>query len=215
MLAETIKKERNKKGLSQMEFSKILGVSQQTIGSWETGRTSPDTEMVKNIAQYFGVSTDYLLGNPVPIYHNNDKVFGNNTSIFSDAPKENRRIPIIGTVRCGPGGFAYEYIEGYEWIDSSIVGDVRAFHCKGDSMIGLGIFDGDTAIVRIQNEVENGQLAVVVINSDEGTLKRVRYHDGVIVLEAGNPDYPPQVFSGKEANTVHIVGKVLETRRKY
>lgn len=66
MLSETIKSERNKKGLSQKEFAKILGVSQQTIGSWEISRTSPDTEMIKKMAQFFGVTADYLIGNDSP-----------------------------------------------------------------------------------------------------------------------------------------------------
>ena len=210
-----LKQLRESKAITQFELSKDLKISASTIGMYEQGRREPDGETLKKIAQYFGVTTDYLLGNPVPIYHNNDKIFGNKTPLFSDAPKENRRIPIIGTVRCGPDGLAYEYIDGYEWIDSDITGDIRAFHCKGDSMSGLGIFDGDIAIVRIQEEVENGELAVVVINGDEGTLKRVVKHDGVIVLESANPDYPPRVFTGESANTLHIVGKVLETRRKY
>nr|DAL65717.1 MAG TPA_asm: repressor protein [Caudoviricetes sp.] len=51
-----------KKGLSQLAFAKILGISQQTIGSWETGRTSPDLETLIKIASFFNVSTDYLLG---------------------------------------------------------------------------------------------------------------------------------------------------------
>ncbi|WP_182185517.1 helix-turn-helix domain-containing protein [Pectinatus frisingensis] len=63
MLSKILKKERNRKGLSQATLSTILGVSQQTIGSWEVGRTSPDPEMLKKIATFFDISTDYLLGN--------------------------------------------------------------------------------------------------------------------------------------------------------
>ena len=62
MLHEIIKTERNNKHISQSALAKIIGVAQQTIGSWETGRTSPDTEMLKKLADYFGVSIDYLLG---------------------------------------------------------------------------------------------------------------------------------------------------------
>lgn len=212
---------REQKGLTQEEFRRQFNnrfkrtYTAAAISQFENDKRKPEMNALIDFATFYNVSIDYLLGNPVPLYHNKDKVLGNKTPLFSDVPKENRRIPIIGTVRCGPDGLAYEYIDGYEWIDSDIAGDIRAFHCKGDSMTGLGIFDGDIAIVRIQSNIENGELAVVVINGDEGTLKRVRYHDGVIILEAGNPDYPPRVFSGKEANTVHIVGKVLETRRKY
>ena len=62
MLHEIIKTERNNKHISQSALAKIIGVAQQTIGSWETGRTSPDTEMLKKLADYFEVSIDYLLG---------------------------------------------------------------------------------------------------------------------------------------------------------
>jgi repressor LexA len=204
LLSDRLKNERNKQNISQMELSKAIGVSQQTIGSWETNRTKPDTEMIKKIANYFKVSIDYLLGNSELMYSNEVQL-----------PSENKKIPIIGTVRCGPNGLAYEYVDGYIYVDSSLTGDIRAFHCKGDSMTGLGIFDGDIAVVRIQADVESGELAVVVINGDEGTLKRVRKHDDVLILEAANSVYPPRVFTGKELNTVKIVGKVIEVRKKF
>lgn len=65
MLYDRLKAERNKRDLSQMALSKLIGVSQQTIGSWETGRTNPDPEMIKVLAEFFGVTTDYLLGNDI------------------------------------------------------------------------------------------------------------------------------------------------------
>lgn len=62
MLSTILKQERKKKGLSQMAFAKLFGVSQQTIGSWETNRTSPDLESLSRLASFFNVSIDYLLG---------------------------------------------------------------------------------------------------------------------------------------------------------
>lgn len=62
MLSKILKQERTKKGLSQMAFAKLFGVSQQTIGSWETNRTSPDLESLSKLANFFNVSIDYLLG---------------------------------------------------------------------------------------------------------------------------------------------------------
>lgn len=62
MLFKILKQERKKKGLSQMAFAKLFGVSQQTIGSWETNRTSPDLESLSKLASFFNVSVDYLLG---------------------------------------------------------------------------------------------------------------------------------------------------------
>ncbi|MBO6203232.1 MAG: helix-turn-helix transcriptional regulator [Selenomonas sp.] len=62
MLAQNIKKARNDKHLSQRALADIIGVSQQTVGSWEVGRTSPDNEMLQKLASFFNVSVDYLLG---------------------------------------------------------------------------------------------------------------------------------------------------------
>lgn len=70
MLPERLKKLRTNKEMSQRNLAGVLGVSQQTIGSWEVGRTSPDPEMINRIASFFNVSTDYLLGNDVPAAKN-------------------------------------------------------------------------------------------------------------------------------------------------
>ena len=205
MINKRIKQLRTTNNLTQKELADYLGLTPKMISFYELGQRVPPSDIIIKLSQKFGVTTDYLLGN-------SDLVLPKG---FVELPPENKKIPIIGTVRCGPNGLAFEYTDDYVFISTEIKGDIRGFHCKGDSMIGLGIFDGDTAIVRIQEEVENGEIAVVVINGDEGTLKRVRKHDGVIILEAANPAYPPRIFNGKEANAIHIVGKVLETRRMY
>lgn len=137
------------------------------------------------------------------------------TTNFLSFSAENKKIPIIGSVKCGPDGLAFEYIDGYVFVDEFLSGDIMAFHCKGDSMKDIGITDGDIAIVRKQCTVENGELAIVVINGEEGTLKRVRYHDDILILEAANQEYPSRVFAGKEINIVKIVGKVLQVRKNF
>ena len=82
-------------------------------------------------------------------------------------------------------------------------------------MKDIGITDGDLAIVRLQEDVGCGELAVVTINGDEGTLKRVRKFEGGIILEAANQEYPPRIFTGSELELIRIVGKVLEVRKKF
>ncbi len=129
--------------------------------------------------------------------------------------KETKKIPIIASVKCGPNGLAFEEDEGHVMVDDSYKGNIKAFRCRGDSMDGIGIYEGDIAIVRLQEEVEDGALAVVVIDGEEGALKRVRKHEGVLILESYNAAYPPRVFAGKEMNDVRVVGKVMETRRVY
>ena len=200
-----IKELRTAQNLNQKDFAKIIGIAQPTLSGWETGRTQIDYENLNKLADYFNVSLDYLLGRnvtPTPID-------------IEPLPPENKKIPIIGSVKCGPNGLAYQYLEGYVLVGEEYKGDIVAFRCTGDSMKDLGITDGDLAIVRLQEDVECGELAVVTINGDEGTLKRVRKFDGGIILEAANQEYPPRIFTGSELELIRIVGKVLEVRKKF
>ena len=199
-----IKKARIEKGLTQEELAKLMDVTRNAIGSYENGRALPTAKNMPKLASFLGVSvaylqmeTDYPLANEIPM------------------PEDIQKIPMIATVKCGTDGLAFEEDGGFINVEKKHGEDLRAFRCKGDSMIGAGIHDGDVAIVRIQDSVESGELAVVVINSDEGTLKRVHTQNDAIILESANPDYPARVFTGVDRAIVHIVGKVIETRRKW
>lgn len=205
MLGDRIKELRAINKMTQKDLADFLGVTPKAVSFYELNQREPSTDIILKMAQRFNVSTDYLYGRPdvtqLPGY--------------IGAVTENKKIPIIGSVKCGPNGLAFEYIDGFVSIDESYSGNIVAFRCKGDSMKDLGINDGDIAIVRQQDDVECGELAVVIVNGDEGTLKRVRKFDGGIVLEAANPDYPPRIFTGEDLNKIKIMGKVLETRKKF
>ena len=201
-----LKEARKNARLTQKEIASIIGVNQNTYSYWENGKTKVDNVTLKKLAEVLNVSVDFLLGDEAPKY---------DTRLFTQLPPENRKIPIIGSVRCGPNGLAFQYLEGYVLVGDEYHGDIVSFRCRGDSMKDLGITDGDIAIVRLQEEIETGELAVVVINGDEGTLKRVRKFEGGIILEAANQEYEPRVFTGDELSTVRIVGKVLEVRKKF
>lgn len=198
-----LKKLREEKGLSQEEVAKLVGVSREAVTFWETGRTKPIRKL-KELSALYNVSADYILGK-------SDLPLSNEVTVSAAV----NRYPIIGTVKCGPDGLAYEYLDGFFATSEEYSGDIRGFKCKGDSMKGEGINDGDIVLVRIQPDVENGELAVVVINGDEGTLKRIRKDTNYITLEAANPDYPSRTFAGEKMNEVHIVGRVIELKRKY
>ena len=194
---------RKKKGVSQLEMSKFLGIERPTYTAYESGASRP-IRYIDKIAEYFNVSVDYLMGL-------SDFPYVNEIAL----PEDIKKIPIIATVKCGINGLAFEEDGGYINVENRHGEDLRAFRCKGDSMVNEGIHDGDVAIVRIQDTVESGELAIVVINGDEGTLKRVRYQNDAIILEAANPSYPARVYTGVDRAVVHIVGKVIETRRKW
>ena len=199
-----IKNARIEKGLTQEELAKLMNVTRSAVGFWEHDKNLPPAKYFPRLASVLGVSvaylqmeTDYPLANEIPL------------------PEDLLKIPIIATVKCGTNGLAFEEDGGFVNVEKKHGEDLRAFRCKGDSMIGAGIYDGDVAIVRIQDQVESGELAVVVINSDEGTLKRVHIQNDAIILESANPSYPARVFTGVDRAIVHIVGKVIETRRKW
>lgn len=200
-----LKEARKQARLTQKEVALAIGVNQNTYSYWENEKTKVDNVTLKKLSELFNVSVDYLLGSDsIP-----------NLSNFSPLPPENKKIPIIGSVKCGPNGLAYQYLEGYVLVGEEFKGDIVAFRCTGDSMKDIGITDGDLAIVRLQEDVECGELAVVTINGDEGTLKRIRKFDNGIILEAANQEYPPRVFTGRELELIHIVGKVVEIRKKF
>lgn len=203
--AEILKSLREQHGLSQQEVADKLKIDRTTYVKYESGSSKP-VRKLSELAALFGVTTDYLLGNAI------DPASLTN---YLGPVVENKKIPIIGSVKCGPNGLAYEYLQGYVFIDDGLTGDITAFICKGDSMKDIGISNGDIAIVRRQCTIENGELAVVIINGEEGTLKRVRYHDNVMILEAANPAYPSRIFSGKEMNIVKIFGKVIQVRKNF
>lgn len=208
---------RMKRGnMSLRDFAKICGdISHTQIDSIERGvdpRTGkpvrPTVETLAKIAKGTGVTVAYLAA-----LANGDDI----TMLpgYLGPVTENKKVPIIGSVKCGPNGLAFEYLEGYVLVDDSFTGEIIAFHCKGDSMKDMGINDGDIAIVRKQDDVENGEVAVVIVNGDEGTLKRVRKFDGGIILLPANSNYKERVFTGEDLNLVKIVGKVLEIRKRF
>lgn len=201
-MGERIKHLRDSYGLSQEGLGKILGVDRTTIVKWETGASRP-TRSLKRLAHYFNVTTDYILGREdIGLYELNDT----------------KRVPVIGTVRCGVGGVAYEYIDEYITVDDTYRPDeMRGFRAEGDSM-EPEIHDGDICLVHLQEEVPDGALAVVVIcdgaDEGEGTIKRIHKQDGAIILQATNQAYAPRIFTGENANKVRIVGRVVEVRHK-
>ncbi|MFD1777060.1 LexA family protein [Paenibacillus rhizophilus] len=127
------------------------------------------------------------------------------------------KIPVIGTVTAGPNGLAYDDFHGEEWADEDGVqgGEYFYLRVRGDSMIGEGILPGDLALVRETPEVENGDLAVVIVNGEEGTLKRIYKTEGGMILQSANPMHQPRIITGQELSLVRIVGKVKETKRRY
>ena len=123
-------------------------------------------------------------------------------------------VRVIGSVKCGYNGIAYENLDGYELADVKDSKDYIWLKVNGDSMEPR-IHDGDYALIRIQPDVDSGDIAVVILNGDEGTLKKVIKQDGAIVLQPFNPSCTPQLIAGEKLKDLRIFGKVIETKTKW
>jgi repressor LexA len=203
MFTARLKELRKAKNVSQTLLAEVLGVSQQAVGKWESGRSSPDPQTVADIAAYFGVTADFLLGcsdmRHFPEYE----------------PTTNGAfLPVIGTVRAGYGALAFEDDYGTEIADVRRPEDYFYLMVRGDSMEPR-IHSGDLALVRRQPDVNSGDLAVVLVDEEEGTLKKVIKKDGMLILQPFNPSYPAMIYSGEDLNYIQIVGKVVETKTRW
>lgn len=119
-------------------------------------------------------------------------------------------IPIYGEIAAGRPALAEQNIIGYEKVPAGELNGGKYFYLivKGDSMIGSRIYPGDKVLVREQPDVENGQIAVVIVNGDEATLKRVKYIEEAIILLPDNPVYEPQIYRADEVRIIGVVKKV-------
>lgn len=145
-----------------------------------------------------------------------------NTTIPTEAipyvPEPMLNIPLVGSVSCGRSLFAEDNIEGYIPTPKSRLNSGETYfwlHAKGDSMINAGIYEGDLLLIRSQDDVDSGDIAVVSINGDEATLKRVFKKENAIVLQPENPIYEMKIFVGKEMENIHIRGRLMELRKSF
>ena len=195
MFGQRLKEMRKGAGFSQMALAKELGVSQQAVGKWETGRATPDPGTIAHISRLLAVSTDALLGRA--------------GSGIGEA-----LVPVVGSVRAGYGALAFEEDYGSEPANVRNPEEYLYLIVKGDSMEPR-IFEGDYALVHKQTTLENGDLGVLIYGDEEATLKRYIRRGNMVILEPFNADYHPMVIEGEALSHLYIVGKVTETRTKW
>ena len=202
-LGENIKSIREKKGIKQNYMAKKLGIHNSTLAKYESGDREPDNEILNKIAELFNTSTDHLLGRK----DQNQLPYG----AIPYEPDKMVRLPILGTIRAGEPILMQENIEGYESVEPELLRGRRGFvlRVKGDSMSGDRIYDGDRVVVVIEDDVSPTDIAVVAINGNEATLKRVKCQGGICMLISSNPEYEPMMY---KIEKVHVIGKVIEVR---
>lgn len=200
-IGDKIRMQRKSLNLTQTELGEKLGVKTNAVSKWECGRVEGiPTSKIKAMATLFGVPASYLI--------DDEEIPAKMPPNILPMPKT-RKVPRLGAIACGTPILASENLDGYDDVADYIQCDFTLL-CKGDSMINARIFDGDIVCIRQQPEVENGEIAAVLIDGEfdgEATLKRVKLFDDHIVLEPENPQYRPFAFWGDEMERVHILGK--------
>lgn len=204
-----LKQRRIELGLTMLEVAKAVGVSEATISRYES-------KNIKNmrrdrIEKYAAV----LKINPAAFIEQGEYKPQLDTTPFK--PQRMIPIPVVGSVAAGYACLAETDIESYELVDSEIILDGYEYvwlRVKGDSMEPM-LLESDLVLVRLQNDVENGDYAVVIVDSEDGLVKRIEKNGDSLTLVSNNPYYPPRTFSGEEMNRVHIFGKVIESKRKF
>lgn len=189
--------------MKQIDLAKRLNVRQTTISNWETGRTEPDSATLQKLAVLFDVSVDYILG------HSLTKHISKTGGL---------RIPVLGDVAAGIPIEAVQDIVDYEEIDAAMAssGEYFGLRIKGSSMEPR-MREGDVVIVRKQDYADTGDTAVVLVNGDSATVKKIKKRPDGLSLIPTNPAYDPMYYTAAEVESlpVRILGRVVELRAKY
>lgn len=205
---------RTELGITQKEVADFVGVSEATVSRWESGHI--DNMRRDRIAALSKI----LRLSPLAIMGIDDTDLS--TRIPNMVPIDARtfRVPIVGRVAAGRPIVADEEIIGYEYIDNKYSKDGHEYfglRIVGKSMEPT-IMDGDIVIVRRQNYVENGEIAIVLIDGEEATAKEIKESaDGITLIGHNTAVYTPHFYSAQEVKNlpVQIIGRVVQSIRKF
>lgn len=194
-----------KSGYSYPELSKLTGISKSSLQRYATGETKKiPIDCIEKIAQATNTDSRYLMcweeETNAPI---EDKAYLLDNSKI-------RRIPVYENVSAGFGASAQDYIVSYMpmFIESESEADeTLAIKVVGNSMYPK-IEDGDIIQVHKQSDVDNGKVAVILIDGEEAVVKKFYHEENRIVLKSFNPEYPPRYFEGAEMQRIQVLGLV-------
>lgn len=213
--SERLKEIMNTRGLKQVDilekakpYCQKYGVrlGRNDLSQYVSGKVTPGQEKLTVLGLALGVTETWLMGYDVPMERdNNEKI--NSLPHQDFKPISKRKYKYLGEIACGEPIFADEQYETFIELDSDIHADF-VLKAKGDSMINARIHDGDIVFIKEQNDVNDGEIAAVIID-DEATLKRVYKYDDYIMLNAENPAYKPIQINKTDAKNVRIIGKAI------
>lgn len=205
MNGKRLKMLREEKGLTQKDLAEKLSLTPKAISFYELGSREPSGDALIHMAHILGTTTDYLLGNST-------------TKEAEQKVGRGVRIPVLGRVVAGIPIEAVEEILDYEEITPELAasGEFFALKIRGHSMEPR-MMEGDVVIVRRQDDVDSGDVAIVLVNGDEATVKRVKKQpEGITLIATNTSVYEPHFYSNKEIADlpVRILGRVVELRGK-
>jgi repressor LexA len=209
-IGKRIREQRESIGMTQEELANKLGYkNKSTIAKIETGANDIVQSKVVEFANALNTSIAYLMG------------WDNNVSPIPGGRKEKKKgvtIKVLGRVAAGIPLEAIEDIIDTEEISQEMAatGEFFGLRIAGDSM-EPDIHKGDTVIVRQQNDAESGEIVIAMVNGCDATCKRlIKYAEGISLVSL-NSKYNPMFYSNKdiEEKPVRIIGKVVESRRKW
>lgn len=197
-IGKKIKSLRESQNMTLEHVGNIVGVGKSTVRKWETGQiANMRRDKIAKLAKALNTTPAYLMGWEDDIYSYEN---------IMPLPKM-KKVPLVGTIACGTPILAQENIDGY--VDVPIEYNVDfCLRAKGDSMINARIFDGDVVYIHKQEDIENGEIAAVLID-DEATLKRIYKSADRITLRAENPTFDDIVYTKDDNKTITILGKAL------
>ena len=193
------------KGVRNIDVSRATGIPPSTFSDWKKGKSKPKADKLQKIADYFGVSSEYLLT-------------GKKQQYDTKAKSQGVWIPVLGRVAAGiPINMVTDIIDQEQITEEMAAsGEYFALQIHGDSMEPR-MKDGDVVIVRQQDDAESGEVVIATVNGNDATCKRLKKYTEGIMLLSTNSAYEPIVFTNQDIEElpVKILGKVVELRAKF
>lgn len=212
-IAERLRKAMENSNISQTELAKRTGIGKSSISTYLAGSYEPKQKNIYRMAQVLDVNEAWLMGYDVPMGRDTYTPQSLPSNTIPIDPSKWHQIPILGRISAGLPLYAEEHIEGYTLTDLNGGAEYFALRVHGDSMNAIGINDGYLIIVRRQEEVENGEVAVVMVGDNDATVKRFYAAGDTVTLlpQSTNPNHRPQIYDLKNTK-IKVLGKVIEVK---
>ena len=205
-----LQKAMNIRNMKQVDLVEKTHLDKTLINKYLSGVTNAKQDKLTILAKALDTNEVWLMGYDIPMDRN---------IVLDELGNPVASIPLVGAVKAGYDYLAQENLEGTINVEKSLVGDGSeyfALKVKGDSMAPVFI-EGDIVIIHRQNDCENNQIAIVIVNGEEGTVKKVRKTEAGIILQPLNPAYAPMIFTNEEIKEIPIVivGIVKQLKREF